>query len=64
MLDADELLPTIAEASKNFHLHCIRPHQTRRCRAERCDPLFRSETAIQLRENRHGGRVGANHLIV
>jgi hypothetical protein len=34
VLDADELLAAVTQASKDLNLHCISPHQARRRRSE------------------------------
>jgi hypothetical protein len=62
MLDTDKLLPPCTQASENFHLHCIRLHQTSRSRSESRYPSFRSKTAIHLYKYWHCCCVGAGHL--
>jgi hypothetical protein len=62
VLDANVLMTAVAQASKDFHLQCERPHQTSRSRAEGSNPPLRPESAIQLRENRHRRYVYAGQL--
>jgi hypothetical protein len=62
MLDADNLMSAVTQASENLHLRRIRLHQTSRSRPVRRYSPLRCECDVQLGENRHGRRVRAGHL--
>ena len=62
VLDADNLLSAVTQASKNLNLGCISPHQTSHSRPEGRNSLLRCEGRVQLGENCHGGRVRTGHL--
>jgi hypothetical protein len=62
VLDADKLLPTVTQASKDLNLGGISFHQTSRCRSERRNAALTCKGDVQLGENRHGGCVRTGHL--
>ena len=48
VLDADNLLSAVTQASKNLNLGCISPHQTSHSRPEGRNSLLRCEGASSL----------------
>jgi len=62
VLDADDLLAAVTQASKDLYLGCVSPHQTSRRRPESSNALLRCEGDIELSKDRHSGCVRAGHL--
>ena len=48
VLDADDLLAAVTQASKDLYLGCVSPHQTSRRRPESSNALLRCEGDTSL----------------